>query len=257
MKSQEGIENIHKALLWTKGVCFLHICSLSSRAQCPAATWLLGFSPLAGFFFICKDFTMQGQPFLQWSSWRKQSFRVLWTVLSKPVLEVFLSGRSRWNDSSCMGYSSTKGSLEEFLCFLIAFRFKFCRWLKTSIPSTCISEVGTYPARSSIWCISLSWDLWEVPDHRQERSKHSMKYHLVTKGKSSQQAFAMTWQCQHGCLTSSPCPDSDFTIAWCKRASLPVSGHSPELGLNNHEPQLAWGWRNNWTTTCHKDALFA
>lgn len=80
---------------------------------------LPGFSSLAVFFFICEGFTMQGQPFLQWSSCgeRKQSFRVLWTFLSKSVLEAFLSGRSRWNNSSFMGYSSTKGPLRSLHAF--------------------------------------------------------------------------------------------------------------------------------------------
>lgn len=56
----------------------------------------------------------------------------------------------------------------------------------------------------------------------------------------------MTWQCQHGCLASSPCPDSDFTIALCKTGPLPASG--PELGLNHYRPQLAWGWHDRRTT---------
>ena len=84
--------------------------------------------------------------------------------------------------------------------------------------------------------------------HRQERNRHPLRHHLVTKGKGSQQVFAMIWQCQHGCLTSSPCPDSGFMTATCKAAPLPVTGHSSELGLNYHEPWLAWGLHNHRIT---------
>lgn len=84
--------------------------------------------------------------------------------------------------------------------------------------------------------------------HRQEGSRHPLRHHLVTKGQCSQQASAMTWQCQHGGLTSSPGPDSGFTIAICNAAPLPVTGHSSELGQNYHEPQLAWGLHNHRTT---------
>lgn len=81
---------------------------------------------------------------------------------------------------------------------------------------------------------------------RQERSRYPLRHHLVTKGQGSQQA--LTWQCQHSCHTSSPCSSSGFTTAICKAALLPVTGHSLELDLNYHEPQLAWGLHNYRTT---------
>lgn len=84
--------------------------------------------------------------------------------------------------------------------------------------------------------------------HRQERNRHPLRHHLITEGQGSQQAFAVTWQCQHDCLTSLPCPDSGFMTAICKAAPLPVTGCSSELSLNYHEPQLAWGLHNHRTT---------
>lgn len=60
-----------------------------------------------------------------------------------------------------------------------------------------------------------------------------------------EQAFAMTWQCQDGCLTCLPFPDSAFMTAICKAAPLPFAGHSPELGLNCGELWLARGLYNS------------
>lgn len=87
------------------------------------------------------------------------------------------------------------------------------------------------------------------PGMAQERSRHPLRHHVVTRGQGSQQVFAMNWQWQHGCLASSPCPDTGSTIAICKAAPPSVTTDSSELGLNYHEPQLARGLHNHKTTS--------
>lgn len=86
------------------------------------------------------------------------------------------------------------------------------------------------------------------PGVAQERSRHLLRHHLVTRGQASQRAFAMTWQWQHGCLASSPCPDPGSATAIYKAAPLSVTRDRSELGLSYHEPQLAQDSHNRRTT---------
>lgn len=101
VKSQEeGIENIPKSLLSTKGIPLLRSCSLSSTAGHPAAAQVLSIS-WGSLFSGRVLLPIWGKNFLQWSccGGRHQSFRILGTVLSKPVPQVFLYGRSRAGNS--------------------------------------------------------------------------------------------------------------------------------------------------------------